>query len=200
MASKVGDPPSAPPLPAAKPRVFDIVRPGHAPANATSRPVIVGHGSHQADPLLAEKNATLPSFAAGEEYLAVTDHAPTGGDMPAGQTPASGPSSVAPRLPFSPAPPKPTDAAKPQLDSSADADVSMTIGEAATNALLADTVAPTLEPVVLSHHRPQRRVSWWSVVGVIAGLLIITLVTLDLLLDAQVVKTNLNVPHTHFIK
>jgi len=74
-----------------------------------------------------------------------------------------------------------------------------TLGDAATNAVIADTAAPDLplQNAVVSHHRPPRA-SWWSVFGVVVLLLLLAVVALDILLDTGVIKTNLHVPHTHF--
>lgn len=236
--SKSADPPSAPPLPAARRKVFDVTKPGHAPANATARPVIVGHGSHQADPLLAEKNTGLPSFAAGDEYLNTRKNAaadsPEHGVQVAPVAGSSGsfaaadgylasrpqteePASVsapaadagegdqalvsAPDASGSSTPPVLAAPKRPAAPASG-LDLSMTIGDAATNAVLAGTVAPDVPSprIIVSHHRPQRRVSWWTVMGMIVVLVVLAVAVLDLLLDAQIVKTSLNVPHTHFIK
>lgn len=228
---------SAPPLqsrPTPPKKVFDVLRPGRAPAHATSKPVIVGHGSHQPDPMFASKQAAQPSFAAGDEYLARRASAPDDSDdkaqvaakesdqaaaQPAGATLSqSAPqASEAPAASSSAANTDESVAtdgqiAAPSADASQNTGTSLsqdshpanssvfTLGDAATNAVIADTAAPDLplQNAVVSHHRPQSRASWWMVFWVIVLLLALTAAALDILLDTGFIKTSLHVPHTHF--
>lgn len=65
--------------------------------------------------------------------------------------------------------------------------------------LLAQTDAPTLEPqkAVVSQHHPHA--SWWEVVCVFFLVLFVAAVALNFLLDAEVIKTDLHLPHTELI-
>jgi hypothetical protein len=47
--------------PAKSSKVFDVTKPGKTPANATARPVIVGHGAMLRDPMVNEESADAPS-------------------------------------------------------------------------------------------------------------------------------------------
>lgn len=48
-------------------KVFDVMRPGRAPTGATSRPVIVGHGSHVQDPMVGHGSDHPRSHAKDRE-------------------------------------------------------------------------------------------------------------------------------------
>jgi hypothetical protein len=71
--------------------------------------------------------------------------------------------------------------------------------------LLAESGAPHLEThepaagtgVIISQHQPKRH-SWVGVILVIIASLLIAAVVLDILLDAEIIRTDLNVPHTNF--
>lgn len=68
--------------------------------------------------------------------------------------------------------------------------------------LLAETGAPTLEPektpsLIISHHKPHA--SGGKILLVIFLVLFLAVVALDLLLDAEIIKTGLDIPRTDFL-
>ena len=201
------EPASAPPLPPARRKVFDVTRPGHAPASATARPVIVGVGPKQADPMVAEPPAK-PSFADGpmtsppRPFASFKESASAGSSAEPAASPAAdnawkidndletgGPL-------FNPN----RSASESSAGASKSDDMLATLGDAATNAVLQDTLPPSLAdrgtPVVSRG----AGASWWAVVIIIVILLLLAVAVLDVLLDAQLLKTSLHIPHTHFFK
>lgn len=64
--------------------------------------------------------------------------------------------------------------------------------------LMAATNAPLLDHAVVSHHKHHTK--WWEWMLIFLLVVIIALVALDLLLDAKVISTDLDVPYTNFIK
>jgi hypothetical protein len=66
--------------------------------------------------------------------------------------------------------------------------------------LLAETGAPTLEPehtpsLIVSHHS-HRKAAWWEPVLIFLLIVVVAAVALNFLLDADIIKTSLNIPHT----
>lgn len=222
-------------------KVFDVMRPGQAPADATSKPVIVGHkpmvdrsvsvnGVGEPQSLLDGRQkisiAPSPDAAKAADALAVQPPAALAGESPVtshepvqttpvpsvgaptvetdqanpneplleaeapahAETPMSG-SVVGP----SPAQPAQTNSAPPQAVPSP----AVTLDDLDDDTV-AQTAAPVLDQVVVSHHR--RGGSMWAVLLIILLIIVLAAVAVDLLLDAGVIKTSLNIPHTHLLK
>jgi hypothetical protein len=64
--------------------------------------------------------------------------------------------------------------------------------------LLAGTHAPNLGQTIVSHHH--HKTKWWEWLLIFFLIVIIALVALNFLLDAEVLTTTLDVPHTDLIK
>lgn len=109
---------------------------------------------------------------------------------------ASG-SSVWPEQSATPAAPEPMapEAEKaPKPNANADVDELPQLGP---DDVVAATGAPVIDHSFVVHHKT--RTKWWEWLLIIILILILAAATLNLLLDAQVIKTNLNIPHTHLI-
>jgi hypothetical protein len=70
--------------------------------------------------------------------------------------------------------------------------------------LLAETGAPVLEPeqspsLIVSHHK-QHQAKWWHPILVFVTILLLAAIAINFLLDAEVIKTSLSLPHTDLIK
>lgn len=70
--------------------------------------------------------------------------------------------------------------------------------------LLAETGAPTLEPekkpsLIVSHHNPHHA-RWWEPVLIFLAIIIVAAIAINFLLDADIIKTSLQVPHTDLLK
>jgi hypothetical protein len=244
-------------------KVFDVMRPGQAPANASSKPIIVSHkplvqdrsvsmngvGEHQTLLDARQKiNLSAPDLPAGNAPV-VQPPATLAGEPPVAQQPTLEPEAPAkpeqppvvpapveqPAVPTSPTPETPsTDHATPdellleeetpaQPEARHDqpwtaADTSESAPAAfkpapsgvtaplasladAADQTLADTAAPFAgqQPgVIVSHHRQGMR--WWGMLLIILLIVVVAAAVLDALLDAGILKTTLNIPHTHFIQ
>ena len=67
--------------------------------------------------------------------------------------------------------------------------------------LLAETGAPSLEPektpsMIVSHHKT-RHVPWWEPVLIFVLIILVAGVAINFLLDADIIKTSLHIPHTN---
>lgn len=67
--------------------------------------------------------------------------------------------------------------------------------------LLAETGAPVLEPeqspsLIISHHKQHHRVKWWQPVLIFLLIVVVAAVVVDVLLDLEVIRTSLDLPHT----
>ncbi len=187
-------------------KVFDVRRPGRAPASSTSRPLIVGHKPQINDPSVTVNGVGLrrplldprqkiavsspgndpqqPVQAAGK--LAAAGVAASVADQKAPQATPYG---------FEPAEitPMPAPSSLPQKP--ANMEVAPVSGE---DALLAGLPAPAIkeEQVMVSPHIP-RQGSAWKIVVAILVLVLLVVAAFDVLLDAGFLEWN--IPHTHFL-
>lgn len=208
----------------AAPKAFDVFRPGKQPAPATSRPVIVGHQPQVQDITLTDKPAAMsrhtderspstvpdqaaieppadkltPSASAPEvseaEEPAFTSETPYDQDMhtAAESAPIAPATEPAPELHIPNLEPQPTDT-QPDSPLQPGNEVEQLGAETlAHSGQLADTGQP-----IISHHRVRR--GWIKPLIIALLALALCLLTLDIVLDAGVIKTT-TIPHTHFLK
>jgi hypothetical protein len=65
--------------------------------------------------------------------------------------------------------------------------------------VLAETSAPMLEHVIVSHHKAHRTKLWeWLLILVL--MVVVAIVAVNFLLDAEIVKTDLDIPHTNWLQ
>jgi hypothetical protein len=64
--------------------------------------------------------------------------------------------------------------------------------------VLAATGAPVLEHAVVSHHKTKAK--WWEWALIFVLVVVVALVALNFLLDAEVITVDVDVPHTNLIK
>jgi hypothetical protein len=64
--------------------------------------------------------------------------------------------------------------------------------------VVAATGAPQIDHAFVVQHKT--KTSWWEWLLIILMIVVLGLVALNFLLDAEVIKTTLNIPHTHLIK
>jgi hypothetical protein len=198
-------------------KVFDVMRPGRAPASATSKPIIVGHKPQVQDNSVTTGIAHHPPLLDGHRKIEInpaagaarpmTPPAPQPQSVPpapaqppqppvAPQAPAAPsrplmppatPVPVVPPLPAVPAPHPATPVHVVQTPSNGEEDDLL-------DALPAPDVAPVKE-ISISPHVPQPKTMWrWIIPAIIV--LLVAAIILDLLLDASFIT--LSVPHTHF--
>lgn len=65
------------------------------------------------------------------------------------------------------------------------------------NDVLASTSAPLLDKVVVSHHKHHTK--WWEWLLIILLIIVVGLAALNFLIDAEIIKTNFDVPHTNLL-
>jgi hypothetical protein len=229
-------------------KVFDVMRPGKAPASPTSRPVIVGHKPQPPDdqfvprsntrlagdpseerPLLGHKQ---PDLEPNTDVVPDTTHesvepAPVD-ERPAEPTDDIKPTASAePGLPDGSLPaeeemgaPEPEQSvlphedaqtsetpeelpqepgAMPQQNSQQTTDAETFAKPMTQDEVLAETDAPMLEHAIVSHHK-KHRTRLWEWVLIFLLMVIVAVVALNFLLDAEVITTNLDIPHTDLIK
>ena len=75
-------------------------------------------------------------------------------------------------------------------------------GKKSIEDLLAETGAPILEPekepsMIISHH-PRKQTTWWHSVLIFVIIIAIAAVVFDVLIDMNIIRTTLSVPHTNF--
>lgn len=190
-----------PPRPQRK--VFDVMRPGRAPASSTSKPVIVGHKPLVRDPAVTmAAPARRPLMNAGRK-VTVRPTAPVA-------TPATPTPPVSAAQPGSPALPPATDLAAPPLTPSpapASTAPAVTPAPAAPapkpaepaheDALLDDLPAPVFE----DHDVVSRKVGHgdfpWKTTALILVIIALALFLVNVLLDADFLSWDL--PHTDFL-
>lgn len=263
--------PKPAPSPLGQKKVFDVVRPGKAPASATSRPVIVGHkpqvkddqivndkDSNMADDNPLDDSRTLMSHKGGlklkaPESVPTEEAEPAKPEMPAQEEQGStAPEAMppAPETPEAAMPPAPAEPEQPDIALSPAADTTdsenppfpaestkseqspaketevpevFTMDRPAkteqsespadgsspdgtdsehaaitTEELIAATGAPTLDHAIISHHKA--KVPWWEWVLIFLLIVVVGLVAFNFLLDAEVIKLNMSIPHTNLIK
>jgi hypothetical protein len=64
--------------------------------------------------------------------------------------------------------------------------------------VVAATSAPSLDHAFVSHHKAHTK--WWEWVLIFLLIIIVGLVALNFLLDAEVISLNVDLPHTHLLK
>jgi hypothetical protein len=246
------------PKPAAKSagKVFDVQRPGKAPASPTSKPVIIGHrakaqsdqtvvsGIGEERPYLNAKRkieirpggsaAAAPPPEPSEpkgisvEVAPVMPPAPAEPKVAIEPTPkpaappppvksalppdpqpepssepapdpspaASGPQGVAPSLSQPETPPA---AAEPQPKASEAPPALSSIPEAPSEAKTAEDEAIhdfQMQPIIVSHHSAGG--SAVKVFGLVLLVLVLAVVAINILMDAEVLKAPSGIPHTDF--
>lgn len=67
-----------------------------------------------------------------------------------------------------------------------------------TEELIAATGAPTLDHTIISHHKT--KAPWWEWLLIFLLIVIVGLAAFNFLLDAEVIKINVDLPHTNLIK
>lgn len=86
----------------------------------------------------------------------------------------------------------------PDTDQSPAPDVLKQDGPMSQDDLLAATGAPVIDHAFVSHHKV--RAKWWEWFAIFLMILLLALVALNFLIDADVIKTSLDIPHTNLIK
>ena len=263
-------------------KVFDVMKPGKAPASPTSRPVIVGHKKVKEDMFVAGATPRTPADNPFEKHNlmthgktdAVVEHenskqevedqstaksAPTTSEKEGVQSskPQDSVTESAPELPTATTEEKSkaqmgeheegdlesilsqfraqyaedhkddhdganeegTGEPKSEVEADATGD-SASVDNAPTSDVddkadddlpertaqkpftpddvVAATGAPTLEHAFVSHHKTRSK--WWEWVLIFLLIIILGLVALNFLLDAEVISLNRDIPHTHLIK
>jgi hypothetical protein len=65
--------------------------------------------------------------------------------------------------------------------------------------VLAETSAPMLEHVIVSHHKAHRTKLWeWLLILIL--MIVVAVAAVNFLLDAEIVKTDLDIPHTNWLQ
>jgi hypothetical protein len=244
--------PISSPVPAQR-KVFDVVRPGRAQPNSTSKPVIVGHRPVVSDPsvtmngigarpmmnphrkisITSSGDTSAPTVTPGIAPVspaaheapapAKTHHAVTIAPLtPTPPVAAPAPAAAVPATPPAPAPPVMPEAPKPSvmpwampstkpaplasIPETQSAAPAIPIDIAATDSapdddLLAAMPAPSIEepeaqPQVSQQVGP-REFPWKWIVP-IAIVVILAVVIVDILLDADFISWG--IPHTHFLQ
>ena len=207
-------------------KVFDVRRPGKAPASPTSRPVVAGH-----KPKAQAAQASVSGVGAPERPVMMDSKKkieikpPTGADNgvstapTVGWRPQTNPMPDREEVKPAPAAPiaqKPAPASAPAPAESDDQpaphpaqDVAAKPAPAATFQPVAfgqdpddpvqSTAAPDIEhhQAVVSQHKTGG--SAWHTILLILVILILAAVAADILVDADVIKAPAGIPHTDFI-
>lgn len=199
------------------------MRPGKAPASPTSRPVIVGHkpemkdemvggttskvGSKEKRPLLSAlaKVTIQPShgFEESQPTAPAKTEAPTPTPEPTPApepqaevpAPASTPEATAPdNVAANPSvnlPPEPMDQSRPKPLSD------QLLAAAAKEPENPNPMMQHGENVYVSHHKGS--FTFGQALLTILAIVVLTAIAINFLLDADVIKTDMNVPHTNWL-
>ncbi|HUC89669.1 MAG TPA: hypothetical protein VMR45_02620 [Patescibacteria group bacterium] len=207
-------------------KVFDVHRPGRAPASPTSRPLITGHKPVIRDPAVtvngvAEHRSLMDSkqkvqidvagaaVKQAEDIVEKSTESQPVAVKPSVQpvnlasvsatTPISAP-TPAPVKESQPEAPKPKSPSSPPDPSKELKDLGyVNMPTANEDALLDDLPSPDIQEVqqpAISHHMPRKHTALKVIIAIVVALLIATLVT-DVLLDAGFLEWR-NIPHTRF--
>lgn len=148
----------------------------------TTAPILENKDDQSAEP--QDTPELLPDHFDDEES------APT---LPAEPAPTAEPVEKQEELPPAPAEkPTPEQLAVGQVVTTDD-DVPMTQDD-----VLAETDAPTLDRAVVSHHKHRTKLWEWLLIFLL--IVALALVALNFLLDAEVLTTDLGIPHTDLLK
>jgi hypothetical protein len=172
-------------------KVFDVMRPGTSDPSPTSRPIIGGQAL-QPDPMVVAQENTTPVVV--EPGASVSDSAPAVNDDTANPPVAATEN------------PTPDDSSSPTPEESQPAATEQPVAETPQPLIDSSTLAnppevTTLQPetvnqqIVVHHNKSLVR---RRVLLAILLLLVLAIVALDLLLDANVIKTSMSIPHSHF--
>lgn len=196
-------------------KVFDVMRPGRAPANSTSKPVIVSHKPMIQDPSVTMNGVGEPrSLLSSRQKITIT---PVDGNtapqpvappavapaQPAPSAPVAAPvpaSPVAPDLASTPVnvPSHPAEAPLPPAPQAAiqPAVIHPTPPE---DVMLDDMPAPIVDDHVesIAPRSVGPKTFPWKTVILVAAIVLLALAVLDILLDGDFISWN--VPHTHFL-
>lgn len=197
-------------------KVFDVRRPGKAPASPTSRPVITGHKPPVADdqfvptPTKSADDADERALMDANQKITltpVTEHEspPT----PAPEVADSQPPQTTPQQVDEPKPTPehiaieqvvetPTEPTPAVPQSQQPEPVDPLLAPIEDETLLDNTGAPVVGQAVISHHKKHRTKAWeWMVIVLLMVLL--AAVAVNFLLDAGVIRPGFDIPHTNVL-
>lgn len=190
-------------------KVFDVMRPGKAPAPPASKPVIVGHKPEVKDPTVTLNGIAERPPLATHKKIQVT----TGTHMP----PIEVPNEPGPAITHENLPEKEVEAiATVALDNTTETDLDQAAAQPVSpkvepgasrkpipplpaDALLETTAAPEVpaEGIVVSNHAPKSGSAGRTVMLVVV-VVVLAVVILDILLDAGFIKSDA-LPQTDFL-
>jgi hypothetical protein len=205
-------------------KVFDVVRPGNTAASANSRPTIIGHQPHIQDDQLVSERASNPSSDTStllthhEATIETTvpDHDDANGTL--SPPPVSGPAvptePVVEEQTAAPVEQETEPEAVPQVSSEGDKETDpqtnpsepshLAVGHTAvmeSTSSAEPAPAPmtgiTTGQAIISDHKTKSKTGKRLLIFLL--IIILLVVVADILLDAGIIKTTLNLPHTHFI-
>ena len=198
-ASKVSAPVAAPAAPASGAAVA-AVAPTENPTPSVSPIDAMAHPAHNT----ADSEASIPQASSGGAGATIPPAQPAAPTIPVPEEETPAHLAMEQTVQTSPDIPiweQPENSV--QVETSARPDAARPASSKSIEDLLAETGAPTLEPektpsLIISHHKPRHK-SGGKTFIVVLLILVLTVAIFDILLDTEIIKTGLDLPHTDFL-